>query len=194
MTSLDDLKGDSGSTPSDGAAQDGATNDSQTSDAGSGNLLTNGSFELGQGGCGSDWGNGYGMTFTRVSPGHTGQYACLVCMQGGGDSYELDNIAPVTVSAGSYYVEAWVLASDGGVAGDPGVQVYLADGGDDGGMQGCTGGGAYCQGSFFTAPAAWTASSTTFSLAAGGVLKIDMHSYMGNGSCFIVDDVAVFAQ
>src|SRR6202042_2458347 len=131
------------------------------------------------------------MTFTRVSPGHSGQYACLVCMQGGGDSYELDNILPIAVPAGSYYVEAYVLASDSGTPGDPGVQVYLADGGDDSGMQGCTGGGTYCQGSFFTAPATWAASSTTFSLATSGVVTIDVHSYMGNGSCFIVDDVSV---
>ena len=121
-------------------------------------FLTNGSFEFGQAAADPSWGNGYGMTFTRVSPGHTGQYACLVCMQGSGDSYEIDNITPVNVGAGSYYVEAWVLAPDSGALGSPGVQVYL-DGGDDAGMQGCTGGGQYCQGGFATAPATWTPSS-----------------------------------
>jgi hypothetical protein len=99
VTSLDDL-GPSDGAPSGDASMDAA--DSEVGDAGAGdadaNLVSNASFDQGQGGCGPGWGNGYGMTFTRISPGRTGPYACEVCIQGTTDSYEVDSLIPIPCS------------------------------------------------------------------------------------------------
>jgi hypothetical protein len=184
LTSLDQLSGDG----TDGGGSDVA----QTNDAG-GNLVANGSFENGQGGCGANWGNGYGMTFSRVAPGHTGGSACLVCIQGSGQSYEIDAVATIPVQAGSYYAEAWIDTPwDGGAATQgAGIQVRFTG---DGGVSGCTGDSTYCQGSF-VGPGGWSTSSTTFVVSGSGTLQIGVHSYDGTAdSCFALDDVALYAQ
>jgi hypothetical protein len=213
LTSLDDLsqgQSDGGSSidgaGSDGGGSDGGGSDGggsdvvQTNDTGSdgggGNLLANGGFENGQGGCGSNWGNGYGMTFMRVSPGRTGSSACLVCTnETNPSSYQINAITNVPVQAGNYYAEAWIETPwDGGVATQKaGIQVYFV--GDAGAISGCTGDGmTYCQGSF-ASTSNWTASSTTFVVTGSGALQITVHSYDGTASsCFALDDVALYAQ
>jgi hypothetical protein len=161
---------------------------------GSDNLLTNPSFEVGMGGCGTGWGNGYGMTFTRVSPGRTGSYACLVCaLPNETDSYELDSLIPVPAEAGSYYAEAWLTTPEGGVATVAGIQGEYAG---DGGISSCTGTNTICQGTFFTPPVGtWSVSSATFTVSASGTLSVNVHSYGApTGSCFEVDDLALYAQ
>ncbi len=209
LTSLDDLEGQSEGGGDDVVqASDAGSDVVQASDAGSdvvqtsdasdagGNLVTNGSFENGNGGCGANWGNGYGMTFTRVSPGHTGNSACLVCIQGSGLSYQIDAIATMPVQAGNYYAEAWIDTPwDGGAATQKaGIQVRLV--GDAGTITGCIGDGtSYCQGTFVTPNSGWAPSSTTFVVAGSGGLQIDIHSYDGTASsCFALDDVALYAQ
>ncbi|HEY2367500.1 MAG TPA: hypothetical protein VGH87_13990 [Polyangiaceae bacterium] len=209
LTSLDDLsQGQSDASGADVIGSDAIPSDGgggndvvQTSDAGDasdggGNLLTNGGFENGNGGCGTNWGNGYGMTFTRVSPGHTGNSACVVCTNGSNsDSYQLDAVATIPVHAGNYYAEAWLGTPwDGGVAtANAGVQVYFV--GDAGTISGCIGDGtSYCQGSFVSGPP-WSTSSVTFVVAGSGAVMLDVHSYDGTASsCFAVDDVALYAQ
>jgi hypothetical protein len=203
LTSLDDLSsGADGSTGSDSGGSDVANaNDVvQTNDAGGdagGNLVANGGFENGQGGCGTNWGNGYSGTFTRVSPGHTGSNACLVCTSfSNPDSYQIDAIGLIPVQAGNYYAEAWLGTPwDGGFpTAKVGVQIYFV--GDAGTISGCPAGDGktYCQGSFVSAPP-WTTSSVSFVVAGSGQLKLDVHSYAGDaGTCFVVDDVAVYAQ
>lgn len=195
ITPLDDLRGDA--APSDASANDAVSNnDSPTSTDGGadsgGNLVSNSSFDNGNGGCGSNWGNGYGETFSRESPGHTGQYACDVCIQSSGSSYQIDAVNPIPVQAGSYYAEAWLATDDGGVATQAGIQVYFTG---DGGISNCNGDGtSYCQGNIVT-PGAWTVSSTTFDVTGSGEVNIDLHSYAGPAnSCFAADDVALYAQ
>ncbi len=212
ITSLDDLKSGDGAVVGDAAPPDAPGPDTSTSDgspndapgvdapppdSGSdagGNLVTNPSFENGSGGCGTSWGNGYGMTFFRASPGHTGQYACEVCVQGAQTSYQLDDITSIAVQPGNYYAEAWVTTPDGGVAAEPGIQVYYTG---DGGITGCNGNGTtYCQGNFSAPPiGSWTSTSTSFAVSGSGTVKIDVHSYQGTASsCFEVDDVALYQQ
>jgi hypothetical protein len=190
LTSLDDLKGQS----DDGGGDVVGLHDSGAD--GGGNLVTNGSFENGNGGCGTNWGNGYGMTFTRVSPGHTGNSACLVCINASNlDSYQINAIATIPVQAGNYYAEAWLGTPwDGGVAtANAGLQIYFV--GDAGTISGCTGDGtSYCQGSFVSGPP-WSTSSVTFIVKGSGALALDVHSYDNTASgCFAVDDVALYAQ
>ncbi len=190
LTSLDGLGSSDGggdSHASDGSADSGG-------DGGNGNLLTNPSFELGSGGCGTGWGNGYGMTFTRVSPGRTGSYACLVCvLPNQTDSYELDSLIPVPAQAGSYYAEAWLSTPEGGVATQAGVQGLYAG---DGGISSCIGTSTICQGTFFPPPVGtWSLSSATFTVTASGTIAVNVHSYAAPaGSCFVVDDLALYAQ
>jgi len=180
LTSLDDLSS--------------AQSDAGGGDAGGGSLVTNGGFENGQGGCGTNWGNGYGMTFSRTSPGHTGSSACLVCIQGSNQSYQIDAIATIPVQAGNYYAEAWLDTPwDGGTATQGvGIQVHFTG---NGSMSGCDGDGtSYCQGSF-VGPGGWASSSTTFVVTGSGTLQVAIHSYDGTpSSCFALDDVAVYAQ
>lgn len=206
LTSLDDLSqgqtdaGGADVTRPDGAPSDGGGGNDvvQTGDAsdGGGNLLANGGFENGNGGCGTNWGNGYGMTFMRASPGHTGNSACLVCLQGSGASYQIDAIATIPVTAGNYYAEAWIQTPwDGGAAtAKAGVQVYFV--GDAGAITGCVGDGkSYCQGGFVGPGSGWAPSSTTFVVSGSGALQIELHSYDGTAmSCFAADDVAVYQQ
>ena len=188
LTSLDDL-----SQHGDASSPDANATDSGNGSDG-GNLVTNGGFENGQGGCGTNWGNGYGMTFTRVTPGHAGS-ACLVCTSTNPGSYQLDAIATIPVQAGNYYAEAWLGTPwDGGVAtANAGLQIYFV--GDAGTISGCTGDGtSYCQGSFVSG-APWSTSTSTFIVTGSGAVKLDVHSYDGTAdSCFVVDDVALYAQ
>jgi hypothetical protein len=202
FTSLDDLQ----HATSDAQANDGAPSDVaqqndvvQTNDAGDagGNLVNNGGFENGQGGCGTNWGNGYSDTFSRVSPGHTGSSACLVCTNNANNqSYQIDAIANIPITAGNYYAEAWIVTPwDGGAATQSvGIQVRFV--GDAGGISSCTGDGtSYCQGSFVSPGTGWTSSSTTFVASGPGALQIAIHSYDGTpSSCFAMDDVAVYQQ
>jgi len=205
MTSLDGLG------PADGAAGDVAIGDATTndvatndaSDAGDasappdsgGNLAANPSFDDGQGGCGPGWGNGYGMTFTRVSPGRTGPYACEVCIaQGANGSFALSSLAPVSVQAGSYYAEAWLMTPDGGVPVGNGVGIQILYD-IDAGIGGCQGIGNVCQGTFFQPPFTWQKSTATFVANGPGTATIAVHAYDNTASsCFLVDDVAFYAQ
>jgi len=194
ITSLDALRSDAGATDGGGdAAILPEASDDASGDAGGGNLVTNPSFDEGQGGCGPSWGNGYGMTYTRVSPGRTGSFACMVCIQGSTGSYELDDSTAIAVQAGSYYVEAWLASAADAAPIPAGVQVYFTG---DGGLSGCNGSATYCQGNFFTAPVgSWSSSSTTFDVTGSGQITIDLHAYAGDdASCFIVDDVAAYLQ
>ena len=207
VTSLDGLGPADGSANDvaigDGGAGDVVTNDVVTNDAGDasappdagGNLAQNPSFDDGQGGCGPAWGNGYGMTFTRVSPGRTGPYACEVCIgQGATGSFELSSLAPVSVQAGSYYAEAWLMTPDGGVPVGNGVGIQIVYD-IDAGISGCQGIGNVCQGTFFQPPATWQKSTATFVSNGPGSVKITVHAYDNTAaSCFLVDDVALYAQ
>lgn len=196
VTSLDGLG------PTDGAAGDVA-NDVVTNDAGDasappdsgGNLAANPSFDDGQGGCGPGWGNGYGMTFTRVSPGRTGPYACEVCIgQGATGSFALASLAPIPVQAGSYYTEAWLMTPDGGVPVGNGVGIQVVYD-IDAGIGGCQGIGNVCQGSFFQPPPTWQKSTASFTANGPGSMTLQIHAYDNTpSSCFLVDDVAVYAQ
>ncbi len=207
LTSLDDLSqtGDAANVDANGSdvaqGNDASTNDVvQTNDAsdagGGGNLVTNGDFETGQGGCGTGWGNGYSMTFSRVTPGHTGS-ACLVCtnlLNLG--SYELDSTLKIPVQAGNYYAEGWMMTPwDGGAAvPSPGVGLQVKFAGD-GGLSGCVGDNTICQANFVTAGNGWMLSSTTFVVSGSGTLQVVAHAYNGSGgSCFALDDVALYAQ
>ena len=213
LTPLDELGSADSSTPDvtvPDAAGDATTNDAPVEDVSTidspadappgdagtdanGNLITNGSFEIGMGGCGTNWGNGYGQTFSRVSPGRTGPYACEVCIQGTQTSYQFNWIPSIPVQPGSYYAEAWFMTPDGGVPADPGIQVYYTG---DGGVSGCSGDSTYCQGNFSAPPVgSWISSSTSFVVSGSGTVAIDVHSYQGTpSSCFEVDDVALYAQ
>lgn len=210
LTSLDDLSGGqtdgSGSDATgdanggDASGSDGGGSDvvqtNDASDAGNGNLVTNPSFENGQGGCGTNWGNGYSMTATRQPGGHTGN-ACVVCTNlASQTSYQLDMVTPIAVQPGNYYAEAWMETPwDGGVAvQSPGVGIVVNYAGD-GGLSGCTGGGNLCQAGFVQAGSGWSLSSTSFAVSGSGTLQIVMHAFAGTqNSCFAVDDVALYAQ
>jgi hypothetical protein len=159
-----------------------------------GNLVPNGSFDEGQGGCGPSWGNGYAMTYTRVSPGRTGPYACQVCVQGTTTSYAINELVPIPIGAGSYYAEAWLMTPDGGVNEPNGVSVNVQYD-VDAGIGGCGGIPPYCQGSMVTVPGTWTKTTASFTSNAPQSVLLDLHSYGGTpSSCFIVDDVALYAQ
>ncbi|HEY1957751.1 MAG TPA: hypothetical protein VGH28_19155 [Polyangiaceae bacterium] len=194
LTSLDEL-GEGGASP-DGSATDGATgSDATGSDAGS-NLLQNPSFDDSQGGCGPGWGNGYGMTFTRVSPGRTGPYACEVCIASGAtDSYQMVSLQPIPVQAGPYYAEGWVMTPDGGTAvqGGVGIQVFYDI---DAGISQCSGIGDICQGSMTQQPTStWAVTSASFVANGPGSVTISFHAYGDTpSSCFLVDDAALYAQ
>jgi len=197
LTSLDDLSGGDAAN-FDGSGSDVSNSDvvqaNDADDAGGGNLVANGGFENGQGGCGTNWGNGYSMTFSRVSPGHTGNSACLVCTNlNNPSSYQLNAVTPVSVPAGNYYAEAWIESPwDGGVATPTvGIQVEYVG---DGGVTGCNGDNFTCQGSFVSA-GGWGLSTATFVVTAPGTLQVVVHSYSGTpNSCFALDDVALYAQ
>jgi len=197
ITSLDGLGSQTtsdGAPPAD-ATQETIANDTGTgTDAGTGNLVPNPSFDDGQGGCGPSWGNGYGMTYTRVSPGRTGPYACEVCIQGSSSSYALSSLVQIPVDAGSYYAEAWLMTPDGGIAEQNGVGVLI--GYDiDAGISSCIGTPGYCQGSISTPPSTWAKSSASFVSNGPGTATVEIHTYGGTaGSCVIVDDVAFYAQ
>ena len=204
LTSLGDLsQGDAASTDANGSDVVGSdvtgsdvvqTNDG--GDGGNGNLVTNGDFESGQGGCGTNWGNGYGKTFMRVSPGHAGS-ACLVCDNGANSgSYELQSISPIPVQAGNYYAEAWMETPwDGGVGvQSPGIGLQVKFTGN-GSLSGCIGDTTTCQANFVTNGSGWMLSSTTFIVSGSGSLQIAAHAYQSTaGSCFALDDVALYAQ
>jgi hypothetical protein len=183
-----------------GQASDGATPASDggagTDSGSNGNLIDNPGFENGAGGCGSNWGNGYGQTFMRASPGRNGSmYACEVCISGSGGSYQINAVKAIPVTAGNYYAEAWLSTPEGGVATSTGIQVYFTG---DGGLSGCTGSATYCQGMPFVMAAPggdWSSSSTSFVVTGSGTVTVDLHSYAGTASsCFLVDDVALYAQ
>jgi hypothetical protein len=75
-----------------------------------------------------------------------------------------------------------------------GIQVYFV--GDAGTITGCPAGNGvdYCQASF-VGPGTWAPSSTSFIVSGSGSVMIDVHSYDGTASsCFLVDDVALYAQ
>lgn len=185
LTSLDDL----GSGGGDG----GQPNDAGGGDAGA-NLVPNGSFDQGNGGCGVSWGNGYNMTFMSTSPGRTGSNACLVCIQPtASGSYGLDLLTPISVPAGSYYAEAWLTTPDGSAPTPAGILISYDV---DGGVSGCGGIGQNCQGSFFDPPTgSWAVSTATFLVTGTETLHVEIHSYGGDpGTCYVVDDVALYAQ
>ncbi len=186
FTSLDDLRA--------GGGADGSANESGA-DAGDTNFVADPSFEQGAGGCGANWGDGYNDSIARTSPGRTGNSACLVCLQSGATgSYQINAVATIPVQTGQYYAEAWLSTPDGGVATQAGIQVYFTG---DGGINGCNGDGtSYCQGSQVTPPiGSWSGSNTTFVVTGSGTVSIDLHSYAdATGSCFIVDDVALYLQ
>jgi len=190
VTSLGDLGGgDAG----DAGFTDVSTQ--QDADASNGNLVSNPSFDDGQGGCGLGWGNGYGMTFTRVSPGRTGPYACEVCVQGTPSGDELHSIGAIPVQAGSYYAEAYVTTPDGGTPDEAGtgILVYYAI---DAGITGCLSANDICQGSFSQVPTgSWQRTNASFIANGAGTVTVGIHTYRGTpGSCVIVDDVALYAQ
>jgi hypothetical protein len=206
LTSLDDLSqqgGDAANVDANGGDAGGndANNGSdvvQTNDAGdasTGNLVTNPSFEQGQGGCGTNWGGGYSNTASRQPGGHTGN-ACVVCTNGANStSFAFNQTTPVAVQPGNYYAEAWMETPyDGGVAvASPGVGIQIVYAGD-GGLSGCIGSSTLCQGSFVTS-GSWTLSTTTFVVSGSGTLQVVAHAYDGTaGSCFAWDDVALYAQ
>jgi hypothetical protein len=182
-----------GAQPSDGATtSDGGVG----SDAGTANLVDNPSFENGAGGCGTNWGNGYNQTAMRVSPGRTGMYACDVCITpGASGSYQINAVKTIDVQSGNYYAEAWLSTPQGGVATSAGLQVFFTG---DGGISGCNGTpNTYCQAGFVMAApgGAYMSSSTSFVVTGSGTVTLDLHSYDSTASsCFLVDDVALYAQ
>jgi hypothetical protein len=196
LVNLDDLKpADGGSdSGSDSAVDSGADSAVDAAADGNSNLVTDPGFDQGMGGCGANWGNGYGDTFMRVSPGHTGNDACEVCALGSQSSFQIDAIDPIPVQAGSYYAEAWLTTPDGGMPAPAGIQVYFN--GDGGSLSNCLGSAGYCQGNFFSPPTgSWASSSTTFTVVGSGTVSIDLHSYTPpDGACFIASDVALYAQ
>lgn len=165
-------------------------------EAGTSDLVANGGFESAAAvGCGSNWGPGYGSSYTQVAPGRSGSYACEVCVQGSQTSYQMNAIATVPVQPGSYAAQAYFTTPDGGVAVTPGagLQIYYTG---DGGVSGCTGDSTYCQAYFQPPPVgSWYASSTVFTVTGSGTLSIDVHGYGGTpNSCFVVDDVTLVQQ
>lgn len=185
----DAISGSDGSTPSsDGAPnQDG----SQTgSDGGSPNLVTNGSFENGTGGCGTGWGGGlsYGANFTRSDLARTGSSSCEVCPidSTGMGSFALAPNDAFSAAAGSYYAEAWIHAPvDAGAATQAGIQTFLdyPDGGE----------APVFQGTQITPSDGWVVTSEGFETTGDGQMSLQIHMYIGGG-CVLVDDVAVYAQ
>lgn len=186
-------------TSLDGLSSDGGADviDASSIEASAGNLVLNPSFDDSTGGCGPHWGNGYGMTFTRVSPGRTGPYACQVCVQGTTQtSYALAYLPTIPVNAGTYYAEAWVSTPEGGVAvQSPGAGILV--GYDiDAGISGCSGVGSICQGSIVAPPmGSFVQTTASFTANGPGTVTITIHAFEGTpSSCFIVDDVAFVAQ
>jgi hypothetical protein len=183
---------DAGDAGDAGQSSDASSSDA-SSDAGA-NLISNGSFEQGAGGCGINWGAGYNATYMKTSPGRTGSSACVVCAQTGAmGSYAMDLLTPISVQPGSYYAEAWLTTPDGGVSTQAGIVVSYTV---DGGVTNCSGIGQVCQGSFFTPPTgSWSPTSANFDVTTPETLMVQLHSFGAPpGSCFEVDDVALFAQ
>ena len=136
------------------------------------------------------------MTFTRVSPGRTGPYACEVCVQGTQTSYQLASLQPIPVQSGtSYYTEAWLETPEGGVQDEAGVGVQVVFK-IDAGVSACAGIGNVCQGTFNVLPTGtWQQSTATFTANGPGTVTLAIHAYHGTpGSCFVVDDVAMYVQ
>jgi hypothetical protein len=101
---------------------------------------------------------------------------------------------PIPINAGSYYAEAWLMTPDGGVSDPNGVSVNVQYD-PSAGISGCGGISPYCQGSIVTVPGTWTKTTASFVSSAPQNVMMDLHSYGGTASsCFIVDDVALFAQ
>jgi hypothetical protein len=180
--------GGDGSPIGDGATkQDG----SQTgSDSGAPNLVVNGSFENGTGGCGTGWGGGlsYGATFQRSDLAHTGSSSCEICPidTSGTGSFALAPNTAFEAIAGSYYAEAWIHApADAGAAAQSGIQVFLtyADGGAP----------PVYQGTQVAPNDGWLSTSEGFSTNGDGQMTLQIHTYVGGG-CVLVDDVAIYAQ
>jgi hypothetical protein len=198
VTSLDDLRGAGSDASSGGDANSGSDansgGDASSDDAGVPNLVDNSSFENGAGGCGAAWGAGYNATYAQTSPGHSGNQACLVCLQEGAtDSYELDSLVPIPVQSGTYYASAFLMTPGDAAAVSAGIQIYFTG---DGGISNCVGDSTYCQGSMTDAPTgSWGSTSATFQVTGSGELKVDLHAYGAPvGSCFEVDDVSLTAQ
>ncbi|HEY1959680.1 MAG TPA: hypothetical protein VGH28_28920 [Polyangiaceae bacterium] len=196
VTSLADLGATDASTAGDASSgNDAATNDGSAADAG-GNLVENPSFDDGQGGCGPGWGNGYGMSFTRVSPGRTGPYACEVCITPGSqDSFQLQSLPLIPVQAGtSYYAEGWLMTPEGGVAVQAGVGILTLFDADAGIT--CVGGPGICQGSILSdPPSTWQKTTVSFTTSGPSSVTLAFHAYDNTAtSCFVLDDVAVYAQ
>jgi hypothetical protein len=182
VTSLDDLRSGDGGQSGDASSDSGA------------NLAPNPSFEQGMGGCGIDWGPGYNATYMKTSPGRSDSNACLVCAQTGVmGSYGMDLLTTISVQPGSYYAEAWLSTPDGGVATQAGILVSYTM---DGGVTGCSGIGLVCQGSIVTPPVgSWSPSTATFQVTTPETLSVQLHSFGAmSGTCFMVDDVALYAQ
>jgi hypothetical protein len=156
-------------------------------DAGTGNLLTDPSFEEGTVGCGGSWSGGYGASYTLVPFGHTGSFSCLMCpLSSGESSYALQTTNPVSLSAGSYLATAWIHTPlDGGSAGSTGVLAFqsLSDGGT-----------TYYQGTEVTPDTVWAQSTETFTLTAGAMISVQAHIFKPNNGCVLVDDVSLVPQ
>jgi hypothetical protein len=184
FVSLDDLNG----TTTDGGGGDSGT-DGTTS------LIRNGTFDQGAGGCGANWGAGYNETYMRVSPGHTGANACLVCATSVSGSYQIDALDTLTLPAGSYYVEGWIETPDGSPAPQIGIGIQLRTTTDAGSITGCSSSN-YCQGSESPAPiGSWAPSAATFGVTGTASVMLDVHSYEAPpGACFVLSDVVLYAQ
>jgi hypothetical protein len=183
------IAGGDGTTPiGDGATkQDG----SQTgSDSGAPNLVVNGGFENGTGGCGTGWGGGgsYSASFQRSSIAHGGSSSCEICplAASGTASFALGLNNSFETVAGSYYAEAWLHAPvDASTTGETGIQVFLTF--DDGGEP------PDYQGSEIAPNDGWVATSEGFNTDGDGQMTLQIHTYVGGG-CVLVDDVAIYAQ
>lgn len=167
-----------GDASGDGGSADGAGD-------GAVNLVVNGGFESGAGGCGAGWNASLGL-FDRSAAARAGAASCELCTAGD-PSYELRTTSSVMVGPGSYYAEAWLLGpTDGGVAADAvGVQVIVKP--LDGGAP------AVFQGAEIAAGATWTKSGIDFPVTESSAVDVAVHAYEPTG-CVLIDDVALYAQ
>jgi hypothetical protein len=169
---------DTSDTPvadADGALPDGS---------GTGNLLSNPSFEDGVGGCGPGWKAFFGG-LTRSSVARTGAWSCLICTNGSGVYLTATVDVPV-VAGDSYYAEAWVHAppSPPNTTGSIALQFEEVDGGP-----------TYDEGAGTMPTADWALVNHVARVPGGAtLLKFNVHAAANDGGCLLVDDVGLYKQ
>jgi hypothetical protein len=161
------------------------------SDGGESNLLRNGSFEDGVGGCGPGWTNVYG-TIQRSNEAHTGSSSCMLCGPGGLIRLARTSGSGATGRSGdSFYLEVWGRLLDDAGGGSRISLEALVTPADGGAAQ-----------SYASAPAgtaqAWTVYNWSFALREDTselLYDVDFAPGLdGPTQCVLLDDALMVKQ